>query len=446
MFSPSSPKEPYGMNPLRPLFAVLLVLIACSAASVLALAPARADSPDSELLPLAAAQTRALESHPSLQALQARISATKQRSVAAGQLPDPKLTLGMTNLPVDTFRVDQEPMTRTVQVGLQQSFPYPGTLDLRRERESVHSEILRWEKEDLRAELLRRVRSVWLERYFVQRALETIDRNLTLFEELLAIARSQYAVGMGLQQDVLLARLERDRILDDRKRLQDRATRLESRLAELMASDTHQFRLPEPMPELPAPPAQDELLAGIPGHPLVRAMDAAVRKRGASVSLAEKEFYPDFGVNLSYGHRRDRDEMGELRPDFFSATVTMDLPLFTGKRQKKSLAAARLDRTAAERQRRAKVLELQRLARTSRSSLLSTRERVELFESTILPESRQTVQADISAYVSGRIGFLEVVRSRLRTLQHELTLWRLRVEAEIAKADLLYLADQGETP
>ena len=417
------------------------------ALAALALLPglARSGEPSSPLLPLAEAEAKALSSHPSLEALQSRIAAMRERSVAAGQLPDPKLTLGMTNLPVDTFRLDQEPMTRTAQIGLMQSFPYPGTLDLRRARVREQSEILRWKKEDLRAELVRQVRTAWLERFFVERALETIDRNLTLFEELLTIARSQYAVGIGLQQDVLLARLERDGILDDRKRLQDRAARLESRIAELTASETSDLRLPEEMPDLPEPPELERLLASLPEHPLIQTQKAAVRKQDTSVALAEKAFYPDFGVNLSYGHRRDRDPTGEMRPDFFSATVTMDLPLFTENRQERSLAAAKLEKASLEREQRSKLLELKRLARSSWSAHQRSRERVELFETTILPESRQTVEANISAYVSGNLGFLEVVRARLRTLQHELSLWRLRVKAEQSKADLLYLAHSGES-
>lgn len=426
------------LRPLLLLFVAAPVLLALSA-------PALGGSPAESLLPMSRAEKTALQNNPSLQGLQAQVAASRQRSVAAGQLPDPKLSLGLSNLPVDTFNFDQEPMTRTPQVGLQQSFPYPGTLDLRRERELKQSEILRWQKQDLGAELVRQVRSAWLDRYFVARALQTIDKNLGLFDELLSIARSQYAVGIGLQQDVLLARLERDRIRDDRKRLQDEAARLESRLAELMAVDQAGFRLPESMPELPEPPGAEELAAGISGHPMIRARQAAVRKSESGIALAEKEFYPDFGVNLSYGHRRDRDDSGDTRPDFFTAMVTMDLPLFTGKRQEKRLAAARLDRTAAQRQRRSKLLELRRLIASSWSALRLTRERVELFETTILPESRQTVEADISAYVSGSLGFLEVVRARLRTLQNELALWRLRVKVEKAKADLLYLAEQGET-
>ena len=40
----------------------------------------------------------------------------------SGQLPDPKLKIGVMNLPLDSFERDQEAMTQ-LQLGLQQAFP-----------------------------------------------------------------------------------------------------------------------------------------------------------------------------------------------------------------------------------------------------------------------------------------------------------------------------------
>ena len=43
-------------------------------------------------------------------------------SIAAGQLPDPQLTIGIANLATDTFAFNQEPMTQ-LKVGVSQMFP-----------------------------------------------------------------------------------------------------------------------------------------------------------------------------------------------------------------------------------------------------------------------------------------------------------------------------------
>ena len=54
----------------------------------------------------------ALEADPTVAAGLARSSALQEGSVADGQLPDPKLSLGMFNVPLDSFDVEDEPTTQ----------------------------------------------------------------------------------------------------------------------------------------------------------------------------------------------------------------------------------------------------------------------------------------------------------------------------------------------
>ncbi|MFB6261408.1 MAG: hypothetical protein ABEK42_12210, partial [Thiohalorhabdaceae bacterium] len=76
---------------------------------------------------------------------------------------------------------------------------------------------------------------------YVDRALDEVADHLDLFEELLAIARSQYRVGKGLQQAVLLAQLERDKLLDRRAQLKRRRADADSRLGEILAARSAAF-------------------------------------------------------------------------------------------------------------------------------------------------------------------------------------------------------------
>lgn len=62
-----------------------------------------------------------------------RATALSEKAVSESRLPDPRLRLGMLNMPVDTFDFTQEPMTQA-QIGLQQQFPPGRTLAIRRER------------------------------------------------------------------------------------------------------------------------------------------------------------------------------------------------------------------------------------------------------------------------------------------------------------------------
>lgn len=411
-------------------------------AAVLALAvpPVAAQAGPGDTLTLERAESRALASHPSLEELSARIRAAEARSVAAGELPDPRLSVGASNVPADTFELDQDPMTQ-VKVGLSQDFPPPGTLDLREQQEAQKGAAYRARLAETRAELKRRVRTAWLERFYLDRSLAELDENLILFEELLAIARSQYRVGTGLQQEVLLAQLERDKLLDQRADLERRRAAADSRLAELLAMRRGDFQLPSELPQLPDPPGRDALTAGLDSHPRLRRVAARIDQRTTEVSLAELAHYPDMGVDLAYAHRSSASvtSRGDLA-DLVTLQFRMSLPLFTKNRQDQRLAAALDDKTALQRQRRSARLDLERKVRTQWAALEAARERQRLYADSILPESEQTVEASVAAYTTGRLDFLNLVRARIQDLEHQLTQWRLRVDEAQARAELLYLA------
>jgi len=390
-------------------------------------------------LTLERAEARALAAHPSLAELAARIRAAEARATAAGALPDPRLTVGATNVPVDTFDLDQEPMTQ-LRVGLSQDLPAPGTLDLKAQKEAQQGAAYRARLADTRADLTRRVRSAWLERFYLDRALAELKENLALFEELLAIARSQYRVGKGLQQEVLLAQLERDKLLDQRAELRRRRAAVDSRLGELLARGRIDFHLPQALPELPDPPAREALTAALADHPRLRTVAARIDRRSTDVALAEKAYYPDMGVDLAYGHRPGSAPDGDPWADFATLQFRMSLPLFTHDRQDKRLAAALAEKTALERRRRRTRLELERAVRTQWAALEAARSRQRLYAESILPESEQTVEASVAAYTTGRLDFLNLVRARIQDFEHQLQRWRLRVDAAQAQAELLYLA------
>ncbi|MDO9009216.1 MAG: TolC family protein, partial [Thiobacillus sp.] len=71
------------------------------------------------------ALTRALAETPALTASANRIDAARQSAIPADALPDPRLTLGLDNVPVDgpdSFSLDSDFMTMR-RIGVMQEFP-----------------------------------------------------------------------------------------------------------------------------------------------------------------------------------------------------------------------------------------------------------------------------------------------------------------------------------
>ncbi|OXD95818.1 hypothetical protein CA163_39970, partial [Vibrio parahaemolyticus] len=59
---------------------------------------------------------------------------------------------------------------------------------------------------------------------------------------------------------------------------------------------------------------------------------------------------PQFGVEVMYAYRQANNMKGEPASDLVSAYLTMDIPLFTGNRQDRNLAAAQYQVGAARSQ------------------------------------------------------------------------------------------------
>ena len=75
-------------------------------------------------LTLAEAEDLALRQEPGLSEFQAKADALDEQAVAAGQLPDPVLRVGLANFPIESGGFTTEGMTQG-QLGIRQAFP-PG--------------------------------------------------------------------------------------------------------------------------------------------------------------------------------------------------------------------------------------------------------------------------------------------------------------------------------
>ena len=108
----------------RCLLAVAITVSAADAlSSTIPASTAQAPSiPGQKQLSLDQAVEIARSNDPWIAGSRFRQQATEAESIAAAQLPDPVLSFGAANLPVDNFDFNQEPMTQ-FKVGVSQVFP-----------------------------------------------------------------------------------------------------------------------------------------------------------------------------------------------------------------------------------------------------------------------------------------------------------------------------------
>lgn len=393
-------------------------------------------------LTLDAAVDLALGQAPLIERHRALAAGLEAEAVAEGQWPDPTLQMGLLNFPTDTFHRGQEPMTQ-LQIGVAQAFPRGDSLRLKSAR-SISRAQAQYARARARAqEVTRSVRQVWLELQYWLLAEQLVGENRSLFSDLVDISSRQYAAGRYNQQDVVRAELELS-ALDDR--LTEIATHQDTQRAELSRWIGERARdaLHQGLFVLPELSSRERLAQTLSQHPSLEAAMAEVTARQKAVDLARQAYKPEFKLGVSYGSRAGRGPDGVDRPDFASATVSMDLPLFRAKRQDQRLAAAQHRAGAAKLARDERFLELQRMLGEDYARWKRLGERLELYRSKLLPQAERNAEASLSAYQNDRTDFTTLVRARIKALETRLSYLRLQAERSKAHARLLYLA--GEQP
>jgi len=391
---------------------------------------------------LDAAEGLALERDARLAGLAERRQALREDAVAAGQLPDPEMRLAALNFPVDSFALDQEPMTQ-VQVGLRQRFPRGHTRGLSRDRMEILAEAEADRADARRRDVVRALRRAWTERARISEAIEILGDQQQWFAQLEDAVTAAYASGRRQQHDLLRIAMERDLLEEEAVRLHQLALDQDAELRLLLGDPAISAEIKR-LPTLPLPPDLQDGAEALARHPLILAELRQVEAGSVGVELAQQNYRPAWALDVAYGFRDGRDNDGDQRPDFFSAMVSFELPLFPSQRQDRQVASA----SAREVEQRKQLQDLQRELlqqfQAASSNWESLDQRLRLFEQRVMPAADATVEATRQAYRNDVAPFDELVRAEKTLLDARTRLLRLKAERLLTQADLLYLT--GETP
>jgi len=410
----------------------LFLLIACLFAASSSAAQDTDSLDTTQPLSLAEAEQLALRADPLVPRYKALADAQQERAVADAQLPDPTLSLGIKDVPLQSLSLREDDFTMlTAQVS--QEFPAGKTLHYRGEQARAEAEAEQERGSDQARKVLAAVRKAWLEVYYQGEARKLVRQAQRLFTEIVDVTQSQYGAGFVNQQDVLGAQLELGLLADRETTIDTELATAQAELGKWIGAHTLPRPLPEELPALQDLPSRARIEALLDSHPALLAEQALVDAGQGAVNIARQQYKPSFGVSVDYGYRAEFD-------DFVGAMVTLDLPIFPDKRQNKRLAASQQEVYAARYQRDDRKRELVHLLETEYARWTRLGEREVAYLDKLIPQAGQNAEAALTAYQSGVTDFPNLMRARITELETHLQALRLRVDRAQAQADLLYLA------
>jgi len=394
-----------------------------------------------QVLSLAEAERLAQELDPSSKRLTSLALAMKERSVADGQLPDPKFRFGLMNFPTDTFNRDQEPMTQ-IQLGMQQMIPRGDSLNIKTRRSLSQASSNEYRALDRQRLIQKQVRLKWLELFYWNRAQEVVEKNRGLFEQLVEVSQYHYASGRRNQQDVLRAQLELSKLDDRILEIKTRQEKIRAELGVLIGLGPVSIHLPEELPSLELSVSLEQLSGALPQHPKVLVAKAQVAAGKQGVELAREAYKPGWMLGVTYGVRDGQNPNGSDRPDFLSVGVTVDIPLFREKRQDRRLAASQLRLGAHKLNMDQKHLDLKQMLERDYAEWQRLEQRNNLYRDVLMAQAKQNTEASLFAYQNDRTDFATLMQARITELNTRLKSIRINVNRVKAQARLHYLSGE----
>jgi len=381
----------------------------------------------------------AISDNPGLAAQGAHVQSVRAIAPQVGSLPDPVLSLNALNLPVDSFSMAQENMTQ-LQVGISQAIPFPGKLSLRASVADILADAAMLDEHEFRQQLSSRVKANWWNLFYIDRAVDTVERNKQLLRQLIRIAETKYKVGKGLQQDVLLAQLELSKLLNVGINLKAARKKEMAGLNALLNRPAFEsIALPVNVDEsLPDLVAESELASqAVFSRPFLIRKGKQIESAQTQVELAEKDYYPDFNLGAAYGLRSGINPVNNRsRPDFASVKLSMTLPFFTGTKQDHQLDQRKAELVRSEfSYQDAKAVVLAELSQAL-ADYEKAREQGLLFKTGIIPQAHQTVASMLAAYQVNKVDFLNLVRAQITLYNYETQYWKSLAEANQSLARL----------
>lgn len=374
------------------------------------------------------------DSNPALGAAREQIAVSRARLPQLTSLEDPVLSLALSNYPIDGLSSSDTPMTGT-EIRLAQKFPFPGKLAARGQ---VAEEQSRWQAavyQDARLQIRRQVRDAWYRLLFQRRAIELTERNLELLDDFIRLTETRYAVGKGLQQNVLKAQLERSKQQDKLLSLQQQDAATLAELNSLAGQPTE--RELDIDSELKGVKEQFELSRlhqkAEQNRPMLTAYSALIEQYQVKRRLAKLDERPDF--NVWAGYRWRDNALPDDGTDFISAGVSFNLPV---RRERRTAAVAEADSglRLAYQQRRDFLNQTQLTIHRALTRLQKAKRLDELYRNGILPQAEQTFQATLSAYQVDKVDFLDLLDALMSLYRYQIDAARVLRDQQRSRAEI----------
>lgn len=365
-------------------------------------------------LKLTAAIVYARGHNAEIRAAQAKWRAAQARPAQAGALPDPMVELAYHDEGFNRLRLGDTDFA-FARVGGSQELPFPGKRGLKREIATHAAEQTAEEARRVELDVVSRLTMAYAEYAHLDELLDILRRNKALLEKFARTAEAKYAVGQGIQQDVLKAHVELSLLVDRETTLMQRR---QSQTAQLNALLNRPASAPLGAAEHPMERSLkrslEELTAAAEAHaPELKSADSRVAGGESNVQLARREYFPDLVVRADYIHK------SALQPEW-EVGVGVKVPLYFATKQRAGVEEAAAALAEARSMRENASVGVQARVKDLYARAQAAERLIALYHTTVIPQAHLALESAASAYEVGKVDFLSLLNSFTVQLEYEM--------------------------
>ena len=348
-----------------------------------------------KVLTLEEAMNLALRANPEILQAEQEIQVWRGQALQLTSWPFPEIAFSREGLNLNRKKGESE-----INLGLQQFIEFPGKRSLRRQYSQSGIEAASWRLEARKKIILSQVKKAY---YLVGQAQEILSYYRSLldfFNESLRTAQLRYEAGEVPYLDVIRLELEklrlRNEILQAEKDLEERWLDLNL----LLGSEIRERREVEVKLKFePLARSLEQILEEISRRPSLISLSQEVERARTEVKLAQKSLLPDIQIAFYYP---------SLRTSSVGFQIGTSLPLWRSTQKgavAQAMAQQRMAEIALEFRRRQIISGVISLF----NRIKSLENRLQLFEQSLLEETRSMLHLTISLYAQGKAGFLDLL-------------------------------------
>ncbi|MBS4027368.1 MAG: TolC family protein [Ignavibacteriales bacterium] len=385
--------------------------------------------PESQTLDLQFLIVEALQNNPEIQSAQLEWDMMKTKIPQAQTLTAPELQYMREEMP--GFNIRDAMYSR---FELMQMFHYPGKLKTMGELARIESEHAHHDHLEKINEVVAKLKMAYFDLWYVQQAMVLNRENIRLMNQFLQSAQTKFSTGETAMQDIFKVKVELAMLDNELVELRQKELSAKAMLMSILnrnEKDTMNYAfIPEEI--IFSPTLEEVLNLAIQLRPMLKHDSLGVHEGNAMLSMAKLEYYPDFKVGLRY----DNSPMTGFNGWSVSAGITLPFALWTKGKVDAQVEEANIFIDKANSQ----LTSTRNMIFSNIKSLYYKaqvyKQQLNTYQTIILPQARQSLDASLTAYQNGKTDFLMLLDSYRSLVDLTKMYFMLRMNFEQTNAEL----------